>query len=316
MNMELVRGLKGLEARHRGSVASIGNFDGMHRGHQAVLKELAAKARSLGLPTTVILFEPMPQEYFTPQQAPARLTRFGEKWPLLAAAGIERVLCLRFDMELAEMPPEEFIDRVLVRGLGVRHLALGDDFRFGRERRGDFALLRRTGPGRGFEVTHATTLTVAGDRVSSTRIRELLAEGDMAGAAALLGRPYALSGRVMYGAKLGRKLGFPTANLALKRRVAPVSGIFAARVHGAGKEPRHAAAYIGKRAAAGGTELILEAHQPGFGGTLYGRRISVELLHRLREDRHFDSLDALSAQMRKDTEAAMAWLDQYDKSKT
>ena len=314
--MELVRGLQGLKARHRGSVASIGNFDGMHRGHQAVLKDLAAKARSLGLPAAVVLFEPMPQEYFTPQQAPARLTRFGEKWPLLAAAGIERVLCLRFGPELAEMPPEEFIDRVLVRGLGVRHLSLGDDFRFGRERRGDFALLQETGLDQGFEVTHAPTLRLADERVSSSRIRELLAEGDMAGAAALLGRPYALSGRVMYGAKLGRKLGFPTANLALKRRVAPVSGIFAARVYGAGDRPRDAAAYVGRRPAAGGVEVVLEAHLPGFDGTLYGRRISVELLYRLREDRHFDSLDALVVQMRKDTEAALAWLAQYDKSKT
>ena len=312
--MELVRGLHGLEPRHRGSVATIGNFDGVHLGHQAVLKDLVKQAKAAGLPPTLVLFEPMPQEYFAAGQPPARLTRFAEKWPLLEAAGVGRVLCLRFGPKLAEMAPEAFIEEVLVKGLGVRHLAVGDDFRFGRERRGDFALLQQTGVGQGFEVRHAPTLTLEGGRVSSTRIRELLAAGEMAAAARLLGRPFSLSGRVMHGERLGRKLGFPTANLALKRRVAPVSGIFAARVLGAGPRPLPAAAYIGTRPAAGGTKLVLEAHLPGFEGELYGRRITVEFLQRLREDRHFDSLDALSAQMREDTAAALAWLAQYEKS--
>jgi len=312
--MELVRGFQGLKPRHRGSVATIGNFDGVHLGHQAVLKDLVKQARATGSAPTVILFEPMPQEYFAAGRPPARLTRFAEKWPLLEAAGVERVLCLRFGPKLAEMPPEEFIDRVLMKGLAVSHLAVGDDFRFGRERRGDFALLQQTGVAQGFEVSHAPTLTMQGERVSSTRIREMLAEGDMAGATELLGRPYSLSGRVMYGEKLGRKLGFPTVNLALRRRLPPVTGIFAARVSGAGQKPQDATAYIGRRPAAGGTELVLEAHLPGFDGDLYGQRLTVELLQRLREDRHFDSLDALSAQMRKDTEAALAWLAQYEKS--
>ena len=312
--MELVRGLSGLKPGHRGTVASIGNFDGVHRGHQAVLWDLKAQAQASGASSTVILFEPMPQEYFAAQHPPARLTRFSEKWPLLQAAEVEQVLCLRFGPKLAEMAPEEFIEQVLVKGLGVEHLAVGDDFRFGRERRGDFSLLQQNGRRHGFEVSHAPTLILEGERVSSTRIRELLAQGDMAGAAGLLGRPYALSGRVMYGERLGRKLGFPTVNLALRRRVSPVSGIFAARVHGAGPRPRDAAAYIGRRPAAGGVELVLEAHLPGFTGELYGRRLTVELLQRLREDRHFDSLDALTGQMRKDTEAALAWLAQYEKS--
>ena len=312
--MELLRGLGGLKPGHRGTVATIGNFDGVHRGHQAVIRDLRDRARTMQLPSTVILFEPMPQEYFAAGQPPARLTRFSEKWPLLVDAGVDRVLCLRFSPKLAEMVPEEFIAQVLVQGLGVRHLAVGDDFRFGRERRGDFALLQKAGRERDFEVSHAPTLTLAGARVSSTRIRELLAEGDLAAAAELLGRPYSLGGRVMYGERLGRKLGFPTVNLALRRRVSPVSGIFAARVHGAGPRVRDAAAYIGRRPAAGGVELVLEAHLPGFEGELYGRRLKVELLQRLREDRHFDSLDALAEQMRKDTEAALAWLAQYEKS--
>ncbi|HLW73586.1 MAG TPA: bifunctional riboflavin kinase/FAD synthetase [Gammaproteobacteria bacterium] len=309
-----MRGFGRLNPGQRGTVASIGNFDGVHRGHQAVLEDLRDRSRTMRLPSTVMLFEPMPQEYFAGVRPPARLTRFSEKWPLLAEAGVDRVLCLRFGPRLAEMAPEEFIDQVLVQGLGVRHLAVGDDFRFGRERRGDFALLQKTGRESDFEVSHAPTLTLAGERVSSTRIRELLAEGELQAAAELLGRPYALSGRVMYGERLGRKLGFPTVNLALRRRVSPVSGIFAARVHGAGSQPRDAAAYIGRRPAAGGVELMLEAHLPGFTGELYGRRLKVELLQRLREDRHFDSLDALAEQMRKDSTAALAWLAQYEKS--
>ena len=169
--MELVRGFKGLKPRHRGTVATIGNFDGVHLGHQAVLRELTVRARELGMPATVVLFEPMPQEYFSPVRTPARLTRFGEKWPLLAAAGVERVLCLTFGRELAEMLPETFIERVLVQGLSVRHLAVGDDFRFGKERRGDFVMLQQAGAANGFEVADTASLMLEGGRVSSSRIQ-------------------------------------------------------------------------------------------------------------------------------------------------
>ncbi len=306
--MELIRGSQGLKPRHRGTVATIGNFDGVHLGHQAVLGELKTKARALGLPATVVLFEPMPQEYFTRGQPPARLTRFSEKWPLLDATGVERVLCLRFGRALAEMPPEAFMERVLVQGLGVRHLTVGDDFRFGKDRRGDFAMLKSAGTAHGFEVADTASLEVQGERVSSSRIRALLSEGRMQSAAKLLGRPYALSGRVMQGERLGRKLGFPTANMALKRRVPPVSGIFAARVHGLEGGPRDAASYVGMRPAVGGTELVLESHLIGYSGDLYGRRLKVELLRRLREDRHFDSLDTLTEQMKQDVRAASDWL--------
>ncbi len=309
--MELIRGLKGLKARHRGTVASIGNFDGVHLGHLAVLRELGIKARELGLPSAVVVFEPMPQEYFARDHAPARLTRFSEKWPLLAAAGVERVLCLRVGRELAAMAPEAFIEEILVKGLGVKHLAVGDDFRFGRDRRGDFAMLRKAGAAQGFQVADTASLILDGSRVSSSRIRALLIEGDMQAAARLLGRAYSLTGRVMYGEKLGRKLGFPTANMALMRHLAPVGGIFAARVHGLGAIPRDAAAYVGHRPAAGGTQSLLETHLLDFSGELYGRKLRVELLQRLREDRHFDSLDALTAQMQKDVQAARAWLAEH-----
>src|SRR5690242_485709 len=269
--MELIRGLESLEARHRGSVASIGNFDGVHLGHQAVLKQLTARARELKCPATVIIFEPMPLEYFSRGQPPARLTRFGEKWRRLAEAGVERLLCLRFDRRLAEMPAEGFIERVLVAGLGVRYLAVGDDFRFGKGRLGNYGLLQQAGASHGFEVTDSASLMLGGERVSSTRIRSLLMEGDMPGAAKLLGRPYSLSGRVMHGERLGRKLGFPTANLALRRKLAPVGGIFAARVKGLGNKAKDAAAYVGVRPALGGTEPVLETHLMDFSGDLYGR---------------------------------------------
>jgi len=306
--VELIRGLPAVKARHRGTVASIGNFDGVHLGHQAVLRDLKQRARAMGAPSTVILFEPQPHEYFARDKAPLRLTRFMEKWPLLQAAGVDRVLCLRFGPKLAEMPAEEFTRRILVDALGVRHLTLGDDFRFGKDRRGDFRMLVQAGKDAGFGVTDTPSLAAAGERVSSTRIRTLLQEGRVEAAAELLGRPFSLSGRVMHGERLGRKLGMPTVNLALKRRAPPLSGIFAARVAGAPGGDRAAAAYIGKRSAAGGEHWVLEAHLPGFEGDLYGRRLEVEFLHQLREDRHFANLDDLRVQMHEDVDAAKAWL--------
>ncbi|HEY3645024.1 MAG TPA: bifunctional riboflavin kinase/FAD synthetase [Gammaproteobacteria bacterium] len=306
--MELIRGLPAVKAHHRGTVASIGNFDGVHRGHQAVLRDLQRRGQDMGAPTTVILFEPQPQEYFAAASAPLRLTRFMEKWPLLQAAGVERVLRLRFDRTLAEMPAEEFIRRVLVDALGVRHLTVGDDFRFGKDRRGDFRMLTEAGKAAGFSVTDTPSLEAAGGRVSSTGIRALLQEGKVEVAAELLGRPFTLSGRVMHGERLGRRLGMPTVNLALKRRAPPLSGIFAARVAGLPGGSRDAAAYIGKRSAAGGEHWVLEAHLLGYEGELYGRRLEVGFLHRLREDRHFDNLDDLRVQMHEDVAAAKTWL--------
>jgi len=306
--MELIRGLSGVQARHRGTVASIGNFDGVHRGHQAVLRDLKARAGEMGAPATVILFEPQPQEYFARDKAPLRLTRFMEKWPLFQAAGVDRVLCLRFGKALAEMPAEQFIRKMLVDALGVQHLTVGDDFRFGKDRRGDFKMLAEAGEAAGFGVSDTPSVEVAGGRVSSTRVRALLHEGKTEAAAELLGRPFSLSGRVMHGERLGRKLGMPTVNLALKRSIPPLNGIFAARVAGLPGGRRDAAAYIGRRSAAGGEHWVLEAHLLDYSGELYGRRLDVEFLHRLREDRHFDNLDDLRVQMHEDVAAAKKWL--------
>lgn len=309
--MRLFRGPRGLTLPPKGCVASIGNYDGVHLGHQAVLASLREKGKDLGLPVALVMFEPMPQEYFAKSAPPARLTRFKEKWPLLETAGVDWLVCLRFDKTLAELEAEDFINQVLVRGLGVKHLTVGDDFRFGRGRRGDFGLLTEIGRVQGFEVTDTASLMQDGERVSSSRIRSLLIEGDMAGAARLLGRPFSLSGHVMHGERLGRTLGFPTANLALGRKTSPLGGIFAARVQGAGDGVRNAAAYVGRRPAVGGVKLVLEVHLLDYTGDLYGRQLRVEFLERLREDRHFDSLDALRAQMQEDVQAARTRLAAY-----
>jgi len=263
------------------------------------------------VPSTVIVFEPTPQEFFRPASPPARLMRFGEKFRALAAFDVDRLLCLRFNRQLADMAAEDFIERILVRGLGVRYLVVGDDFRFGHDRRGDFPLLRQAGKAHGFEVEDTGTLLAGGARISSTRIRKLLAAGEMAEAAAMLGKPFALGGHVLYGAQLGRKLGFPTANIALRRRVVPVRGIFAVRVHGVDSTVRDGVAYVGHRPAVGGTIPMLEVFVFDFEGDLYGRRLQVELLHQLRDDAHFENLEALQARIQQDVTAARAWLQQH-----
>ncbi|MGH8399074.1 MAG: bifunctional riboflavin kinase/FAD synthetase [Gammaproteobacteria bacterium] len=310
--MELIRGLDSLRARYHGCVATIGNYDGVHRGHQQVLKGLAARARERKLPSTVVAFEPTPQEYFKPDSPPARLMNFREKWQALAECGMDRLLCLRFDRTLAEMPAETFIERVLIRGLGVHHLVVGDDFRFGHERVGDFTMLKAAGADYGFEVAATPSLILEGERVSSTRIRECLATGKLELATQLLGLPFSMSGRVVYGDRLGHTLGFPTANIFLKRRVSPVHGIFVAAVHGIGGASHYGAAYVGKRPTVKGQRVMLEVFIFNFAGELYGQRLHVELLHQLRAEANFENLEALKAQMARDVIAARGWLKQQN----
>src|SRR5690554_1508760 len=213
--MELVRGLHNLRSRHRGCVATIGNYDGVHAGHQAILKRLRAHATRVGLPGCVVIFEPQPREYFSPQSAPPRLTRLRDKLALLEEQGVDRVLCLAFNRRLRELSADEFIQQVLIDGLGVQHLEVGDDFRFGCDRAGDFNLLKQWGQRKGFTVESASTVAENGERVSSTRVRQVLADGDFAQAERLLGRPFSITGRVLHGQKLGRQLGAPTANVQL-----------------------------------------------------------------------------------------------------
>jgi riboflavin kinase/FMN adenylyltransferase len=313
--MELIRGLHNLAPRHRGCVATIGNFDGIHLGHQAVIGQLAERAQALGLPTLVMLFEPQPEEFFRPGKAPPRLTRFREKWLALSRYSVDRVLCVRFNAPFANMEPETFVRRVLVQGLDVRYLVVGDDFRFGKNRRGDFAFLQKAGEQQGFHVVNMHTVSVDGHRVSSTRIRRALASGDLTTAEKLLGRPYRMSGRVAHGNKLGQRLGMPTANIHLHRKLTPISGVYVVEVFGLETEPLAGVANVGTRPTVNETRTLLEIHLFDFNGRIYGRYLNVNFLHKLRDEEKFDSLEALKRQMHLDAENARAFFRDYHPQK-
>jgi riboflavin kinase/FMN adenylyltransferase len=307
--MELIRGLHNLKARHRGCVASIGNFDGVHLGHQAIIGQLAEHAARLNLPVTVIIFEPQPLETFQPaDKVPPRLTRLREKLQALRRYSVDRVLCLRFDETLARMPPDEFIQRILVDGLGVRYVVVGDDFRFGARRGGDFALLRRTGEAHGFPVVPMPTVIIDGERVSSTRIRAALAAGDFAVAEKLLGRPYRMCGRVAHGDKRGRTIGVPTANVHLHRVATPVRGVYVVEVFGLHHEPVGGVANVGTRPTVDGTRTLLEIHLFEWSREIYGHYININFLHKLRDEQRFASFDELKVRIQRDIDEARDWL--------
>lgn len=302
--MQIIRGTYNLKPEHRGCVATIGNFDGVHLGHQAVLGQLAEQAEKLCLPLTVVSFEPQPQEYFRPEQAPPRLTRFREKVQALRRYAVDRVVALRFNQAFSQQSPEAFIRRLLVDGLGVRYLVIGDDFRFGKDRAGDFAQLQAAGRSHGFEVVNMHTFVLDGKRVSSTRVRSALAEGDLNAAEKLLGRIYRMSGRVAHGDKKGRTIGFPTANIHLHRINTPLRGVFAVQLFGLEGEPLCGVANLGTRPTVGGMKTLLEVHLFDFEGDIYGRHVHVNFLHRLRDEQRFDSFDALREQIQCDVEQA------------
>jgi len=305
--LELVRGIHNLHPRHRGCTATIGNFDGVHLGHQAVLGQLSEHAEMLRLPVTVIMFEPQPREYFTPERVPPRLTRLREKLEALRRFGVDRVLCLRFGDFLANLLPEEFIRIILLEGLAVKYLVVGDDFRFGRDRAGNFTLLERAGAAHGFPVVNMHTFNIDGERVSSTRVREALAAGDLAAAESLLGRPYRMSGRVAHGDKRGRTIGFPTANIFLHRSATPVQGVFVVELFGVEGEPVRGVANVGNRPTVDGTRSLLEVHLFDFNRDIYGRHVQVDFLHKIRGERRFESIDALRRQIEDDATKARAW---------
>lgn len=306
--MEFIHGLHNLRPEHRGCAITVGNFDGVHMGHQAVIRQLAERARSLQLPSLVMLFEPQPQEFFRPEAAAPRLMRLREKLFALAELPIDRVLCVRFHDRIASLAPAAFIEQILQQQLGVRYLVVGEDFRFGAGRKGDLATLTRAGSQYGFEVSSAVTYTINSERVSSTRVRAALAAGDMEAAEALLGRPYQICGRVGHGEKIGRKIGVPTANVALHRRRPAVAGIFAVQVMLAGQTYR-AVASVGTRPTVGGTSPLLEVHIFDFDRDIYGAHVAINFLHRLRDERRFDSLDEMRAQIVKDIEAAQGYFN-------
>ncbi|OUE47213.1 riboflavin biosynthesis protein RibF [Billgrantia desiderata SP1] len=301
--MEVIRGLHNLREEHRGCVATIGNFDGVHRGHQAILDQCREQASKLRLPVTVVVFEPQPREFFAGDQAPPRLTRLREKVRLLGESGVDYVLCLPFNERLRSLTAVEFIDRVLVEGLGVRHLVVGDDFRFGCDRSGDFSLLAEEGERRGrvgFSVEHTRTFALDDERVSSTRVRTLLASGNFAQAARMLGRPYRLGGRVVADQQLGRTIGAPTANLPLPRLPLALRGVYAVVVELPGGHRCPGVANIGWRPTVGSDRPVLEVHLFDFDGDLYGQRLTVFPCARLRGEVKFDDFAALKQQIAAD----------------
>jgi riboflavin kinase/FMN adenylyltransferase len=302
--MEIIRGQHNLRYYHHGCVATIGNFDGVHLGHQAIFRQLADKAIALGLPKVVITFEPQPQEFFAADAVPPRLMRLREKLLALEAQGVDRVLCLKFDRRLAHLPARTFIQDLLVNKLGVRFLVVGDDFRFGRGREGDFALLCQAGVAHGFEVANTHSYILDGERVSSTRIRNALAQGRLELAARLLGRPYAMCGRVAHGDRRGRTLGFPTANIHLHRRKTPLSGVYAVALHGIEDHFLAGVANVGWRPTVNGTRTQLEVHLFDFETNIYGRHVQVDFLHFLRPERRFESLEVLRQQIHQDAHQA------------
>lgn len=305
--MELIRGLQNIRPKHHGCVATIGNFDGAHLGHQAVLGQLAEKAVELCLPATLITFEPQPMEYFTPDKVPPRLTRFREKILALQRYSVQRVCCLSFNRKLATLSAEDFIEQVLVNKLGVKYLVVGDDFRFGKNRAGTFETLAEAGKHYGFQVVSMHTFEIEGQRVSSTRIRYALEKGDMETAEKLLGRSYRMSGRVAHGEKLGRELGFPTANIHLHRHASAVLGIFVVEVFGLDREPIQGVASVGTRPTVNQTKALLEVFLFDFDQDIYGRHIQVSFLKKLRNEEKYDSLELLKNQIHKDVEQAQAY---------
>jgi riboflavin kinase/FMN adenylyltransferase len=328
--MQIFRGF------HHPGVASacaltIGNFDGVHRGHQAMLALLMAEARQRGLPGCVLTFEPHPRDYFAhvaskPELAPARIGTLRDKLAELAACGVDQAIVLPFDARLTAQPPQAFIDEVLVAGLGARYVLVGDDFRFGARRAGDYAMLDAVGQRQGFDVARMMSYEVHGLRVSSTAVREALAQGRMQDAAALLGRPYAISGHVVRGRKLGRALGasqpgredgFRTLNLRFRHWKPAASGIFVVQVHGLGTQPLPGVANLGVRPSLDPNDVnsgrvLLETHclqWPAHLGTEggYGKIVRVDLLHRLHQERRYVSMEALTAGIAKDCDDARAF---------
>lgn len=302
--MEFIRGLVNLQRQRKNCAATIGNFDGVHIGHQAVLEQLKESAKRSGLLSTVLIFEPQPIEYFSPDKAPSRLTRLREKLQQFSRHEIDRVVCLRFNEQIANLSAAEFVDEILLNALAVKKLIIGDDFRFAKNREGDYQYLNGVAREKGFELSMTDSFNSGNERVSSTLIRQALASGDMSKSTRLLGRPYRISGRVVHGDKRGRRLGFATANIELHRYLSPVAGIFSGRVYGIGNDPLDAVVYVGSRPVYKGEYDILEVHILDFDDDLYGRHLQVELLEKLRGEGNFNSEEELATQIKKDIDNA------------
>ena len=308
--MELIRDVRSLQASHRGCVATIGTFDGIHLGHQAVLRQVVNQSMQLKLPSVVIVFEPLPGEYLSPTRAPARLMSFREKFYSIDSRGIDRLLTLTFNEKLKNMSANQFVEDIFVNGLGVEHLVFGDDFRFGNNREGDISFTQRLGKINNFAVVPTSTVEFEGERISSTRIRQALAASDFILAKSLLGRSYSISGRVVFGRQMGRTLGFPTANIELGRLSSPLSGVYAVKVNGPTMSDLRGVANIGVRPTVNDNmRANLEVHLLDFDNEIYGQRIDVTFLSKIREEKKFSSLDELKVNIANDLRTAQDWFD-------
>jgi len=306
--VELIRDLHNLRENHRGCAVTIGNFDGVHLGHQHLIKKVCDHAASESLRACVVSFEPLPVEYFVAEEKrPPRLAGVREKITRLATHPLDQVLLLRFNQKLANSTADQFIRQVLIDGLNTKYLLIGDDFHFGKDRQGTFKTLEAASQHFGFELQQADTLINANERVSSTRIRKLLADGNLRNAAELLGTDYSIEGRVEYGAQLGRTIGFPTANIQLKNHNPPLRGVFAVDVTGYGNETLHGIANVGVKPTVKGVRLSLEVHMLDFQADLYRQRLRVHFLHKLRDEKKFAGLDELKTAIATDEQNARQW---------
>ena len=308
--MRLVRHLEDLpiDELRNGSVVTIGSYDGLHLGHQQLLERVMAAAKSKGVPSVVMSFEPTPREFFQAKQPPARLMRFREKFESLESSGVDIFYCPRFSNAMREISAADFIRRILVQGLNMRRLVVGDDFRFARKREGGLEQLQAVSKALDFEVEQVHSVVGDGVRVSSTAIREALEAGQMDRATALLGRAYRMSGKIVEGERVGRTLGFPTANVDLRRRQSAVMGIFAVRVHGLKDGPRNGVASVGSRPTFNGTKPLLEVFLFDFDKDIYGQYIHVDFIANLRSQMKYELVEELVAQMHIDADNARSIL--------
>ncbi|MCH8060724.1 MAG: bifunctional riboflavin kinase/FAD synthetase [Proteobacteria bacterium] len=308
--MRLVRHLTDLpfDELKNGSAVTIGAYDGLHLGHVQLLNRVIAASQKHGVPSVVMSFEPTPREFFAAASPPARLMRFREKFDALDAHGIDLFYCPRFDAQMRDITADAFIRRILIHGLCARHIVVGDDFKFASKREGTIDHLRRAGRALDYAVEQVGSIDIDGSRVSSTAIRDALWGGNLRRATALLGRPYRMSGKVMLGDKVGRSLGYPTANVDLRRRQSAVMGIFAVRVDGLPGGPKDAVASVGIRPTFDGTEPLLEVHIFDFDEEIYGEYIHVDFIERLRNEEKYDKVDDLVAQMHRDADNARSIL--------
>ncbi|MGA8008760.1 MAG: bifunctional riboflavin kinase/FAD synthetase [Thiomonas sp.] len=304
------------------SALTIGNFDGVHRGHETMLHHLVQTAKQRDLVPTVLTFEPHPRDFFATltgqtERAPAHISTLRDKLCVLSDLGVEQAIVLRFDQRIAACSAAEFVDRIVLSGLKARYVLVGDDFRFGTKRTGDFAQLQFLMSQAGGDAEQMPPVTETGLRISSSAVRHALREGDMQNAQTLLGRPYAISGHVLHGAKLGRKLGFPTLNLRFDRARPALAGVFVARVHGLGDTPLWAVSSLGTRPAVEANgRILLETHVFDWSGDAYGKLVRVELLHKLRDEAHYPDLAQLTAAIRNDSDQARAWFGQLARQTT